>query len=121
LAYLEWASELRMDDKDPNSEYTLQARNAQEILTLYHWWVDVRPLRDDPMIASGWSALCEQRRARSKDDDDLDWLGGGDETPQERQRTSEILELSHQIEADHDAEDEEMMIRLIRIRHALWT
>jgi hypothetical protein len=31
------------------------------------------------------------------------------------------LDLSHKIEAEYMAEDEAMLIRLIKIRHALWT
>jgi hypothetical protein len=124
LEYLGWASELRVDENDPASEYTQQAIGAQEIISLYHWWVDIRPMRIDPMDASGWTALCEQRRLKSRaadpDHDDLDWLGGA-ETPADRARSSEVLALSHQFEEEHEAEDEEMMIRLIRIRQALWT
>ena len=128
MAYLGWASELRVDENDPASEYTQQAISAQEIISLYHWWIDIRPLRSDPMDASGWSAWCEERRliqqARAKaageEHDDLDWLSGN-ETATERAKTTSILEISNQIEADHEAEDEEMMIRLIRIRSSLWT
>ena len=124
LEYLGWASELRVDDTDPRSEYTTQAVAAQEIISLYHWWVDVRPLRVDPMDASGWSAWVEQRRLKNKaeDPDDDGWgLLDGNETPAERKKSHEILDLSHQIEAEQEAEDEEMMIRLIRIRQSLWT
>lgn len=128
LAYLGWASGLRVDENDPTSEYTHQAISAQEIISLYHWWVDVRPLRSDPMDASGWSAWCEERRliqqaraeAAGEEHDDLGWLSGN-ETATERAKTTSILDISNQIEADHDAEDEEMMIRLIRIRSSLWT
>jgi len=124
LEYLGWASELRIDENDPTSEYTQQATNAQEIISLYHWWMDIRPMRIDPMDASGWSALCERRRQQAKaegDDDDGIFLGLDDKTPAERAESSRILDLSHQIETEQESEDEEMMIRLIRIRQALWT
>jgi len=124
LEYLGWASELRIDENDPTSEYTQQATNAQEIISLYHWWMDIRPMRIDPMDASGWSALCERRRQQAKvegDDDDGIFLGLDDKTPAERAESSRILEISHQIETEQESEDEEMMIRLIRIRQALWT
>jgi hypothetical protein len=129
IEYLGWASELRVDDNDPASDYTDQATGAQEIISLYHWWVDVRPLRPDPMDASGWSALCDRRRqarveaakAAGEDFED-DFLASlNDRSPAERAESSKILELSHQIESEQEAEDEEMMIRLIRIRRALWT
>jgi hypothetical protein len=125
LEYLGWASELRVDENDPESEYTQQATAAQEIVSLYHWWVDIRPMRVDPMDASGWTALCEQRRlerqAADPDHDDLDWLGSHSDTAAKRAESSRVLDLSHQIEAEQEAEDEEMMIRLIRVRSALWT
>jgi hypothetical protein len=65
----------------------------------------------------------EQRQLKRKaaaSDDDWDWLGE-DDTPADRAKSTEILDLSHQIEAEQEFEDEEMMIRLIRIRRALWT
>ena len=120
MAYLGWASELRIDEKDPASEYTTQALAAQEIISLYHWWVDVRPLRADPMDASGWSAWCESRRSKETEDNDF-FTMLDNKTPAERAESSRILDISHQIEADYEAEDEEMMIRLIRIRQSLWT
>jgi hypothetical protein len=81
------------------------------------------------MDASGWSALCDRRRqarveaakAAGEDFED-DFLASlSDRSPAERAESSRILDLSHQIEAEQEAEDEEMMIRLIRIRRALWT
>ena len=126
LEYLGWASELRLDDSDPASEYTQQATNAQEIVSLYHWWMNIRPMRIDSMDASGWTELCNRRRQKrtdaAKNDDDDDFLDLlNDKTPAERAESSRVLDLSHQIEAEYEAEDEEMMIRLIRIRQALWT
>jgi hypothetical protein len=120
LEYLGWASNLRVDDQDPTSEYTQQAIAAQEIISLYHWWVDVRPLRLDPMDASGWSHWCETRRAKETEDDDF-FSMLDNKTPAEAAETSRILKISNQIEVDYEAEDEEMMIRLIRIRNNLWT
>ena len=93
-----------------------------------HWWKDVRPLRPDPHDASGWSDWCNQRRAealaRAEPGDtaaDLAWIGGDDETPKQRMTSTKLANLAHQIERDYEEEDEQMMIRLIRVRHALWT
>jgi hypothetical protein len=115
IAYLRWASELRTDD---GSEYTHQAVAAQEVLTLYHWWKDIYPHRPDVHDVSGWSAICERRR--EKNDGHLG-LGLEDETPAERDETRRALDLSTELEEQYDQEDEEMMIRLIRVRKALWT
>jgi hypothetical protein len=114
IAHLSWASELRTDD---NSEYTYQAKAAQEILTLYHWWKDVYPNRPDPHDASGWSEWCEIRREKNggnlfRDDND---------TMADRDKTREILDKSNLLEEEQKQEDEDMMIRLIRVRDSLWT
>lgn len=121
LSYLAWASELRIDEKDPASPYTYQALAAQEIISLYHWWVDIRPLRPDPNDVSGWSARCEERRLKRGEEDDHWLFEDDDPTPTERAQVKAILDLSNQIEADYEQEDEDMMIRLIRIRQSLWT
>jgi hypothetical protein len=123
LAYLDWASELKMDDhmgvgKGENGygEPTYQALAAREIKELYLWWKEVYPKRPDPMDASGWSAYCEMRRQGGYDFFDLE-----DKTPEEADMSRIALDKSHEIEAAYDKEDEEMMIRLIRVRQSLWT
>jgi hypothetical protein len=78
------------------------------------------------MELSGWSAWCDRRREKLADDDeDRKWLGllgsGDNESEEERAETSRILDLSNEIEKQQQEEDEQMMIRLIKIRHHLWT
>jgi hypothetical protein len=68
------------------------------------------------MDASGWLDYCEQRRQRGADILDFE-----DRTDEEREQSGRALELSNEIEDKYNQEDEEMMIRLIRIRQALWT
>jgi hypothetical protein len=43
------------------------------------------------------------------------------ETPEEEKLTQDILQLSRDIEQQQNQEDEEMLIRLIKIRRSLWT
>jgi len=50
-----------------------------------------------------------------------DFLDFEDRTPEEREQSGRALDLSNEIEDKYNKEDEENMIRLIRIRHALWT
>jgi hypothetical protein len=95
---------------------TLQAESAKEIYELYDWWVNQRPRRPDPYDASGWSEICARRRADGKDFLDLE-----DRNEAEREETRQALDLCHKIETEQEAEDEAMMIRLIKIRRALWT
>lgn len=120
VAKLEWASTLTNEDWLDESEKhlaepTSQALDAREILELYNWWKTVRPQRPDPHDASGWSELCERRRESGED-----LLYFEDRNEQDREETRRALDLAHQIEEKYNAEDEEMMIRLIRIRRSVW-
>ena len=68
------------------------------------------------MNASGWSDYCEKSRIAnggklnfSEENDDL------------KKMCSDSLDLLQKIEKQYEDEDEEMLIRLIRIRSSLWT
>jgi hypothetical protein len=119
LDNLEWQMALQQDwrsDDDPERELpSPQAETAREILALYKWWTEVYPNRPDPHEASGWSELCDRRRQQG------DLFDFEDRTPEEHQEANRILDLTRSIEEQQEQEDEEMMIRLIRVRKALWT
>jgi hypothetical protein len=123
IAHLEWASTLTNKDfyQPTDPEYgkpTQQAKTAMEVLKLYWWWKEERPYRPDPHDASGWTAICDRRR--SKDPDDI--LGGlDDRTPEEERESKRALDKCHKIEAQYEKEDEQMLIRLVKIRKSLWT
>lgn len=123
LEHLKWAASLRADETwglEPGDkgygEPTFQARGAQEILALYHWWTQERPQRPDPHDASGWTEICDRRREAYPDE-----LLPEDATSKEKAETKRVLNLLRKLEKQHEKEDEDMMIRLIRIRQALWT
>ena len=123
LEYLSWASKLTMDHgmgvapTDPNhGQPTHQALAAQEIIALYKWWKEVYPNRPDPHDVSGWSEICERRRAKDPDN-----FLGEDETEHEQKETRKSLNIANHIEEEYRKEDEVMMIRLIKIRESLWT
>jgi hypothetical protein len=123
LAYLDWASSLKLDlgwgVEPSNAEFgqpTHQALAAREIKELYMWWKEVYPNRPDVYDASGWSAYCERRRALGYDILDLE-----EKTESEADECKTALDRTQEIEAAYEAEDEAMMIRLIRIRDSLWT
>lgn len=121
LDCLAWQMELTNaefldEDKKHLAEPTYQAKSAQEILELYKWWTEVYPNRPDPHDAGGWSAYCEQRRASG-----ADLLDFEDRTEAEQEQSSRALDATQAIEDKYKKEDEEMMIRLIRIRESLWT
>jgi hypothetical protein len=124
LDYLEWASKLKFDDEwmtqdDPRyGQPTPQAELARETLVLYYWWKEVRPTRVDPYDASNWSEICERRRKKNPDS----WVFDvEDETDEERQEVRESLDLTNKLETEYAQEDEDMLIRLIKIRQGLWT
>lgn len=132
LDHLDWAMTLVMDDNmgvEKDSENfgkpTSQAERAKEIKELYTWWTVERPKRVDPHDASGWSDYCEERRQEKDEDGNAFGLfglfGREEKTPEEKQRVSKLLDDCHKLEQAHEQEDEDMMIRLIKARHALWT
>lgn len=100
------------DDKKSQAKPTLQAIHAKEIFDLYIWWTEERPKRVDPMEVSGWNTYCDQRKRKDSDD----WVFESN-----KDVTGPMFDYMHEIEAKYDKEDEEMLIRLIKIRHALWT
>ena len=105
-------------EDDPRyGELTQQAHNAKEILALYTWWTEERPKRVDPMEASGWSAYCESKRKNGGSV--LDILDDPDESA--KIDTGPMHEKMRELDDMYEQEDEAMMIRLIKIRNALWT
>jgi hypothetical protein len=122
MEYLKWASTLTNEeflDKDKKHEAvpTYQATSAKEIIELYTWWTVTYRNRPDPYEASGWTAACEAQREAN----------GGKlsfSTPKDpalRKTQDKAHKILHKIEKDYAKEDEEMMIRLIKIRESLWT
>lgn len=116
-AYLAEETALKYDDTwvneaDPRfGKPTPQAIAAQEILDIYHWWRHTRPARRDAHDLSGWSALCEEVWSGKLSRNDEEYEG----------QSREILEVSNRIEGEYEQEDTEMLIRLIKVRHHLWT
>jgi hypothetical protein len=102
---------------DEADEPTPQAVKAQEILDLYNWWTQVRPARPDPYEASGWTALSEEQRAANGGK----WSISAPKDPGLRKRMDRAHKVMNRMEKDFEKEDEAMMIRLIKVRHGLWT
>ena len=123
LANLEWQRQLRWKEDEVGKDFkglgelTPQAVKAQEILDLYTWWTTTYRNRPDPYEASGWTAACEAQRLAN----------GGKlsfSTPKDpvlKKQSDKAHKLLQKIEADYEKEDEAMMIRLIKVRHGLWT
>ena len=123
LDTLEWQRQLRWQEDEVGPDHkelgkpTPQAIKAQEILDLYTWWTVTRPARPDPYDASGWTEYCE--KSREANGGKLSW--GGDKSPELKKMSKIASKKLHKMEADFEKEDEDMMIRLIKVRHGLWT
>ena len=102
------------DDKKHEAVPTGQAVAAKEIYDLYMWWTETYPNRPDAYEASGWSDHCESKRERGIGFMETDLLEDSEET-------RKILDKNREIEAAYEAEDTEMLIRLIKLRGNLWT
>ena len=125
LDHLDWAMTLKFDEdwfdkENPlHGQPTPQAERAKELKELYVWWTETYRNRPDSMDASGWSALCEKRRLANPGKGFMSMLN--DRTDEEREESRVAMDLSSKIEREYDEEDEAMMIRLIKVRDALWT
>jgi hypothetical protein len=124
LEYLRWASNLVVDENmgsNPNEkgygEPTYQAKSAKEIIELYTWWTVTYRNRPDPYEASGWSAYCNTSRTANGGSLSL----SADKSPELRKMSDRALKALRKIEEAYEKEDEQMMIRLIKVRHSLWT
>jgi len=108
-------------EKD-NPDYgkpTSQAIRAQEIKELYTWWTVTYRNRPDAYDESGWTNYCEATRAENGGD--LWGSLGADKTPELKEISNRSHTLLEEIKAAYEAEDTEMLIRLIKIRDGLWT
>jgi hypothetical protein len=122
IAHLEWEMTLKYDDNwmkktDPlYGKPTPQAEAAKEKWALYYWWKHVRPQRADAYDYCGWTQYCEDTRAKDGDD----WIFGK-ESKKDKKRSKAILDAMDRLEQQYDTEDEEMLIRLVKLRKSLWT
>lgn len=116
IKHLEWEMSLDGPDLTEYESCPSQAAAAREQYNLYIWWKDVRPNRPDPYDVSGWSQWCE-----SKKESGGSWRSIMSETDEERAQSKVLMDKLHEIENRYLQEDEENIIRLIKIRKTLWT
>lgn len=112
LRYLDW--EISLGDESP-----YQSKAAAEIKELYLWWKDIRPQREDPMKASGVSAYFD--RQREEHGDGLFDIMCREETDEEKDAYRTMSDRMYEMEEQQEQEDEDMMVRLIKIRRSMWT
>jgi len=121
IEYLEW--EMTLTDEDPDDPTRLsksrQAEKACETLTLYRWWKEVRPHRKEPEEIVGLWAFYDKHR---KDDgENIFNLLGKNLSPELEEERKRLFDESIKVETEQYNEDTEMMIRLVKLRDALWT
>jgi len=112
IKHLEWAATLDDPKLPPHERCDHQAVHARETMALYKWWVEERSARKEieypEYDKQGLGTMGSL-------DDDFD--RGADDY---KVYVSAIDAGSKQKE-DWDNEDEEMLIRLMKIRRGLWT
>jgi hypothetical protein len=80
------------------------------------WTVTYRN-RPDPYDASGWTDYCDSLRNKFGDN----WIGRSSKDKVTKVQSDKARKLLDKIEKAYEKEDEQMMIRLIKIRESLWT
>jgi hypothetical protein len=111
IKHFEWARSLTGDWEGHKGELTGQAIAAEEIMHLYAWWTVTRPNRRDPWeyyikLTTDEEGNRVRRRKMSR---------------QMKEAAEKGFDEVHRLEAAYEKEDEEKLIRLIKIRKALWT
>jgi hypothetical protein len=137
LKHLDWAASLsnpRDDGTDEPDESkrtpSRQALDAMDIREIYVWWTKTRPARVNPNIETGLHQFCREmddkyctkdspRRLRSR------WVYhyGNRQimTDDEQAKYNELVKRAFSMEQEREAEDEAMLIKLIKVRKGLWT
>lgn len=122
IKYLEWEMSLKYEEIENidqnNSLYgkpTNQAKTACEQLELYIWWKFVRPYRPDPYELAGYYDYKKNKQSEEHNKSWETWLFD----PHDKQLET-ILNKAALIEDKYIEEDNEMLLRLIKIRNTLW-
>ena len=110
LKYLEWEMELDNPELGLYTRADSQAKSAREVKAIYDW-ANARPLRPDPMDVSGWSEFCAKYPN----------MWRKQETPEQAEESAVALKKLREIEAQYEQEDEDMLIRIVKVRKSLWT
>ena len=123
-SYKDWSEE---DKKPMRESLEEQNRVTNEILFLYEWWTVQRPIRlkNEPIMIED---IPESTKGPSNEDQvitrdeygdpltySMEWLN--DKNPIRKA----IYERQHKWEELSEKEDEEMLIRLMKIRKCMWT
>jgi hypothetical protein len=114
----QWLPEEEAKQQSDYGALDSQAITAMEKMTLYTWWKVTRPTRVDGYIASGYKAFSES--CKTDDDNVFSFIVEESDTNNSKIRL-ELRAKWREIDEQQDQEDEDMMIRLIKLRGNLWT
>lgn len=130
IDYIRWEMALTYDssfnnkDLNPNDDnYSPQARHSHEIMTLYHWWKEVRPNRIDSYVESGLKDFEAEMAVKYEEKDDLQTILSMHKNYSAADKAQRRVhsEQMHTIDNDREKEDEAMLVRLAKIRRSLWS
>jgi len=113
IKHFEWASTLDDPALPPHERSDYQAMAAREILALYDWWVNKRPARKEIEVPEYSHQGLNDILSCFDDDFDRD--------AEDYKAHVAGMEAQEKLEQEWVKEDEEMLIRLIKIRMSLWT
>ena len=97
-----------------------QALVAQETIALYNWWKYDRPNPHDASGLTGYYDECH-KAANVQDDDSFFAIFNQKLSDDERAHQENLFAICGKMEKEQEEEDVAMLIRLINIRHGLWT
>ena len=106
LDYLDWEIGL-------GEEMSHQSEAAKEIKEVYLWWKHIRPQRPDPYEASGWQAKFDKQEGKGIREI-------FDDTEAGREEKRQMLQGIQDMEQKYHEEDQEMLIRVVRLQRRLW-
>lgn len=105
LNHLEW--EINLGEESP-----IQSKHAKEFLELYTWYTETRPNRKEPP----YPEECEHIGLYSIFSDK--WQKN---YPEEYTAFKNYMDECNRLEIEWQNEDNEMLLRLVKIRESLWT
>ena len=118
LDHLQW-------EMDPEKgAHDNQREVAREIYVLYIWWKEIRSKRnidEDAWIECGMKAFYDRMDAKYGEHKWGIFSNKNSMTPAEKREYDRLGKLNREIEEAWYQEDEDMLIRLIKIRRGLWT
>lgn len=112
LSHFKWAATLDDPSLPAHERSPAQAEAAREILVLYNWWVNERPNRKEAELPE-------------YDDQGMGLMASLDEDfdrdAEDYKKFKDVMDDMRNLEDRWEDEDQEMLIRLMKIRQHLWT